>query len=829
MRFLIRGWSVRLGCILLAVTLLSGCAAGRAAFKDGEKALSQESYDQAIYSFMAAVKKEPKNYEYRLKLNSAREKSAQNHKHWGDKFFEQSNYRKAQEEYRLAADLDGSYYVAAEGLQNSMKYLQAQKLTADAEELLSARRQQQAKVTLEQALSFVNDFQPALQLRQKLEQNNFVVVDGVELEVVSTQPITLNFTDAKLPDVFEILTNLSGINFILDEDVRGSNTTLFLEQATFAQALELLLRMNKLDKKILNSKTIILFPKTRDKQKQFEDQLIQTFYLSNIDAKKAVNLLRTMLQVRKIYVHEELNAIIIRDTPAVIKLAQKVIEANDRGDSEVVFDLELIEIEHSDDSSFGLRTSANIVQAGLAADGALAIAAAGVGATDPVSGLLSSFDNLNPFYGIPTATFDMVKTLNNTETLASPKIRVKNKEKAKVHIGAREPVVTVTINGDQTSENVQYVDVGVKLDVEPVIQLDNTITTKLGLEVSNATAGPPTENGTTVLTISTTNANTTLTLKDGEQTIIGGLLRDVDSVSKSKIPFLSDIPLLGRLFTGTTKNKIKREILLSITPHIVKSVTLPGHDVSSIWSGGEDDLKYGRNFGTFADDYVGGQKGIEPQADLQVPTDVVPEPETAPLVDPATEKEPVPETSAQVPSALAPDVGERSESAPVVTPMTTPEEEAVAEQAILADAAPVAVVKPMVFIKGAELVKVGEPFSLTFHVGEIKDLFSAPMYVQYDKEVFEFISATEGDFLKQGVSPTIFTHTALEGSGRIIVGLKQGAGGKGLSGGGDLFIMNFKALAVGTGVIEPTRTNFRNPRGVRLKVETDGLTIEAQK
>ena len=118
--------------------------------------------------------------------------------------------------------------------------------------------------------------------------------------------------------------------------------------------------------------------------------------------------------------------------------------------------------------------------------------------------------------------------------------------------------------------------------------------------------------------------------------------------------------------------------------------------------------------------------------------------------------------------------------------------------------------------------------SLSFYVNDVEALFSAPLYVQYDSTLFEFVGAAEGSFLKQGVSPTIFTHTALEGSGRIIVGLKQGAGGKGISGGGELFRMDFKANAAGTGDIEPSRTNFRNPRGVRLKVESIGLSIEAK-
>ena len=828
---------MRFSSFLLVVLLLSSCAAGRSDFRAGEKYWLTEDYEQAVNHYSAALEKAPENREYRMKWVQARTKAAQVHSLRADSYMEQENYSAAVDEYQKAVDLDGSLFVVVDALEKAKKYLQAQKYVAEADKLLQARRQLPAKDVVRQALLLVPDYQPALQLKAQIDRNKYTIIDGAELEVISDQPITLNFRDAKLPDVFDILSKLSGINFILDEDVRGSNTTLFLEQATFAQALELLLQMNKLDKKILNTKTIILFPKTRDKQKQFEDQIIQTFYLSSIDAKKAVNLLRTMLQVRKIYVHEELNAIIIRDKPEVVRLAQKIIEANDRGDAEVVFDLELIEVLHTSGLNFGPRLGAYELQVGFDNN-------------DPATNVIGnvvveSLKGLDFLYGLPSASFDLLKESGEGEVLANPKIRVKNKEKAKVHIGSREPVITVTKNGDDFTDSVQYVDVGVKLDVEPVIQLDNTVVTKLGLEVSNVSGRNTTTSGTSVLTISTTNATTALTLKDGERTIIGGLLRDSNTKIKKSTPILGDIPLLGMLFTNYDNEKSKSEILLSITPHIVKLVNLPETNLSSIWSGGEDDMKVGRNFGTFADDYVAEQQGLLPKVDYQPLTDPAPQPVEKAPAGSAPEQPSGPEPVAVKPPALdapapvvpvvpttdspAIDEGQLQE---LETGEVTDETEAVEPQELVTEVQipqpqqPVEIVKPKVYAQGPQLVKVGENFSVTFFVDEVVDLFSAPLYVQYDTQLFEFINAEEGGFLKQGPSPTVFTHTALNGSGRIIVGLKQGAGGRGLSGGGDLFIMNFKAITAGQGEISPTRTNFRNPGGERLKVDATGLTVE---
>ena len=354
---------------LLLLLFLSACVAGQSSFTLGNQEFDQQNYDRAVIEYQAAAESDPANPTYRIRLAEARNNAALYHKGRGDEFVDQQQYLSALQEYQLATELDGSIYTAFDGLKISRDHLVVEGLVKDAQVLLKAKQRSQAKEIVEEALSILPDYQPALQLKKATKQKQYALVDGVELEVTSPDPINLNFNQTKLPDVFDILTKLSGINFILDEDIRDNKTTLFLEQATFAQALELLLRMNKLDKKILNKKTIILFPKTREKQKQFNDQIIQTFYLSYMDAKKAVNMLRTMLQVRKIYVQEDLNAIVIRDQPEVIKLAQKLIEANDRGNSEVVYDLEIIEVAQGATSNIGLKLSNYSIGMGLSADG----------------------------------------------------------------------------------------------------------------------------------------------------------------------------------------------------------------------------------------------------------------------------------------------------------------------------------------------------------------------------------------------------------------------------------------------------------------------------
>ncbi|MCF6177848.1 MAG: cohesin domain-containing protein [Geopsychrobacter sp.] len=812
--------------------ILAGCA-GNTSFRKGQQFYSVGDFDNAVVAYKQATAKSPQNAEYKMRLQLARSGAALKHEKKGNDLLGEQNIEGALREYRRAYDLDGSLETSLINIQRVEVMIEANKLVAEATGMLRDRHLKQAQQSINDALGLIADYPPALKLRKELEQSISTVIDGVELEVTSDEPITLNFKAANLVDVFDILTQLSGIKFILDDALRTQTTTLYLEEATFAQAFELLLRMNKLDKKILNSKTIILFPNTKAKKKQFADQVIQTFYLSNIDAKKAVNLLRTMLQVRKIYVHEELNAIVLRDKPEVIKLAQKILEANDRATSEVVFDLELVEVNHTKDLTIGANFPATL----------------GVGLSDPLNpataiGAITTgtLKNLNFLYNVPSASFDLSKQRGDAEILASPKIRVKNKGKAKVHIGTREPVVTVTTsgsNGEQKSDSVQYVDVGVKLDIEPVIHLDNTIVTKIGLEVSNVSNRETINQGTTVLTISTTNANTELILKDGEQTIIGGLLRDDESKTKVGIPFLSDIPLLGALFTHYKTKKIKRKILLSITPHIVRSVRLPAGDSATIWSGGEDDLRLGRNFGSFVDEYVEGQgktpnRTVPARAPMKM---LIPQSESiAPVAPPVPPQSRVEEPMPMDPRMKKASVGSRSSAPALIKPpqvqvpvaRVVPTTPAVAEVVLPGLRLPETISRPTIFLTGDRLVKVGSHFKVSLSVQEVKNLFSAPLYIRFDPKLVDFISASEGPFLGSSGQPTIFTSTQMPGGGRVIVGLKQGAGGSGATGGGVLALLEFKAKAAGKLSIAPERINFRNPAGERMAIDSRGLIVEVK-
>jgi general secretion pathway protein D len=770
---------------LLLMALLGGCAAHRTAFKKGEELARKGDYEAAVPKYAAASAARPERNEYRMRLYQARNLASLSNLNQGRMLAQKGDTHGAVAAYSRAVALDPTNEAAAQELQRLSRGRKGAELVETAQGFLVTRNDSQARNVLRQALQLDPANDRAAQLLREIESRARSPLDGHDIELASDKPITLKFKDADIREVFGILSQLSGINFVYDADIRSQRVSIFLEDATFAQALEFLLQMNNLGKKVLNSRTIIIYPRTREKDKKYEDQIIRTFFLSNIDGKRAVNLLRTMLKLQKIYVHEELNAIVVRDTSEVIRLVEQILEVADRADAEVVFDLELIEVSHSDDLNFGPKLSTYSISLGMGkGPGATNIVSSTLAPGASTDNLLTSLSGLETFYTLPTATFDFLKTLTNAEVLAHPSIRVKNREKAKVHIGTREPVVTVTFTGvgDTRTDSVQYVDVGVKLDIEPTIQLDNTVVTRLNLEVSSVSGRQTTQTGTQVLTITTTNAQTALTLRNGERTIIGGLIRDDYAKSSNTIPGIGSIPFLGNLFTSQTRRKAKREILLSVTPHIIKNLELPDPETANIWSGAEDDLRAGPSFGSFAVAVA--------EATPQNRPSIPPEPEV-----PASPLPPV--------LAPAPVEASQPETAPSAPPETG---------------------IPLVYFSGPSRVAVGEEFVMTLHAADMLHLLSAPFSFTYDPERLEFVQVREGTFLKQDGVPTIFTNSA--DGGRVLIGYRQAGAGEGASGEGDLLQIAFRAKSPGGVELVPAGLNFRDRDGKRVPVEFSTASIE---
>lgn len=800
--------------LLCSALLSAGCTPGRTAFDKGQQLEKSGRYDDAVIKYAEAISKNPEVSEYRLRFLKTSEAAAALHLKSGDDLLAAGNYDAAFEEYQKAQAMNASLDRAKQQ-SDFVRKLRNSKLSYN--EGMAFEKENKLKEAIRSYQKAVNldpNDKEATDALERLMKTKRLKSDSYELNLKSNKPITLKFKDAKLKEVFNIISQLSGINFIFDETMKDSNVTIYLENATFQQALDIITGMNKLNKKVLNESTMIIFPRTPDKIKQYEDLYVQTFFLNKLDAKKAVNLIRTMLQVKKIYVNEEMNTLVIRDTLDVIEVARRILEANDVPDAEVVLEIEVIELAKKNSENFGMALSRYALGYNtMSPSGAFfsdtmtstTTIAAGTTTTTTsadTSQLLNLFrwGDYRGFVTVPNATFNFGKKLGNAETLSNPKIRVKNREKAKFNVGTRVPITTTSSNGiGNYNVNVQYVDVGVKINAEPTIQLNNDVNIKLGLEVSSIlskeTVGS--DKNTTVATIGTRNLDTVLSLKDGETSVIGGLIQDTKGQNADKIFFLGDIPIIGQLFSNHDNANDKTELVLAITPRIVRGITVSDPEISAFWSGLEDDPSISKLYSSFAQEPEFAQAPVKPLTTPAPSQSSAPQPASQTKASPTLSPQPVQPSvqpvapsqsqavipnSAQGPSPVAQGTQATTTPAPIPVQPTPP---------------PLPAKKVVIKVSAPTTVKQNEQFTVDIMASDAEDLSSTPLSLIYDPSFLEAVSLKEGEFLSQGGRKTTFTSKIDNQAGRLTISNARDGSGEGVSGAGKLFSATFRAKAAG--------------------------------
>ena len=843
-------------CLTASLMLLAGCSAGRNAFSKGEQLEQEGNFEDAMYSYAEAFRKEPDAGEYRARFFRARQKASERRYRMGMEQQDRGDYVGALAELQTAYGIDPTQDKYKQQIEVVTRLRDAQQWYQEGRDFEKGNKLKDALRLYQAALELQPDNSEYKEGLARITGQRKSKLEGFELSLKSAKPITLKFKDAKIKDVFSIITQLTGINFIFDEGVKDQPISVYLENATFQQALDLLTNMHKLNRKILNESTVLIFPKSPEKSKQYEDLTLRTFHLSYMDAKKAVNLVRTMLQVKKIYVNEESNSIVIRDTADVVDVVERLLEANDVPDPEVVLEVEVLEISDKNTQNLGLLLSSYNMQLGA------------FKGTTPLSGSLNSvstsssgttttqasIDNLlnvfsmggySGFVTVPSAQYNFGKTLTKGEVLSNPKIRVKNKEKAKFNVGQRVPITTTTLNGTLSQVNVQYVDVGVKLNAEPNIQLNNEIIIKLGLEVSSILSKEVvggSSSPTSVVTIGTRNLDTVLSLKDGETSIIGGLIQNTQNNTKQKVYLLSDLPLIGPLMSNNDTTKDKTELVLAITPRLVRSVTVPLQSFMAFGSGKEDDPTLVKPLGSFELEPVfeAPAKGQQPAKTSSPAAPVKPGQAAAaqkgapPAVRPAP-KSLFPSKQAAAPEGQGDDGGtdvsdpaqpaaQQNRVKPVLAPMVVPPKApAVDENAPAAPESGAAVTAPvpgaqpvssaappapavtvpaarrgMAQLAAPAVISPGQQFYVDVKVADIENLLSAPFVMAYDPNLVEFVTAAEGMLLKKDGKATTFSAVPAGTTGSVNVALSRAQGSSGVTGGGTIVSLLFKAKQKGT-------------------------------
>jgi general secretion pathway protein D len=420
----------------------------------------------------------------------------------------------------------------------------------------------------------------------------------VRLKSTLTKPVSVELRDVTVRALFDVLSRTSGVSFVFDRDVRGDQkTSLTVRDQQVEDVLRLVLMSNQLEQKIVNETTVLVFPNTPQKLREYQELVVKSFYIANADVRQTANMIRTLVKTRDLFVDEKLNLIVMKDTPSAVRLAEKLIATQDLAEPEVVLEVEVIEIGYNKLLDLGLRYPDSIawslVGGGTAQPGALG----GTAVTGGTPGVVSLPEWLGRNSGLvrlavtnPLFLLSLRQQDGATSVLANPRIRVKNKEKARVHIGDRVPVITTTAAaaGGFVSESVSYLDVGLKLEVEPLIYLEDEVGIKVALEVSNIVREVRgASSNTLTYQLGTRNAATSLRLRDGETQILAGLINDEDRRTANRVPGLGELPLLGKLFSSTNSNTSKTDIMLLITPRLVRTLARPGANAVEFAAGTE--------------------------------------------------------------------------------------------------------------------------------------------------------------------------------------------------------------------------------------------------
>jgi general secretion pathway protein D len=636
--------------LLISLTLAS-CASYHA-YHSAQKAESAKDWDTAVSEYEKALEIDADNREYKLAYDRVRREASRAHFEKGKVLYaEAAKARNPNDQYRLAQ-------MAATEFQLTVKL---------------DTTNQFAAVELTKAYQLMQDLQRAASESTSIDEikrragANTTKAQPPELNPASDEPISLNFSrETPIKDIYRALGNAFGINVLFDQAVKDDRISIELRDVTAQAALERVMQAGNHFYKVLDEKTIIVVPDNPQARRDYEDLVIRTFYLSNGDAEQVTNVVRTMIEARNVFPLKALNAITIRDTADKVRIAEKIIQANDKARAEVVVQVELVQLDLNRIRDIGLAISSFPTGENGAPSSSATLTPTGpdgkafTGGTlaqiQQVAGSLGALrGNLN--FSIPTATYSLLKTYGNSELLANPELRISEGEKATLHIGQRIPVPVTTIQGYAPGTNTggnpsltapytsfQYQDVGIKVAMEPRVHHNREVTLKLTVEVSNR--GTDVEfAGQRQPTFATRTIESTIRLKDGETNFLAGLIQTNKVKSATKTPILGDIPLIGRLFTNEHRDETRTDLVLTMTPHIVRIPDITEEDLAPMWVGTGNNLTF-RGVSPRIESQIGADpfvsRGSDPNAGRQLAEDGEPgnyiTPDAAPaMVAPATQ------------------------------------------------------------------------------------------------------------------------------------------------------------------------------------------------
>ncbi len=782
-----------LAALFVGSLLLAGCA-GMTAFREGNSLLAAGKVDEGLAKLEEAVQAEPHNAEYRITLSSRRFALINRLIGAAEEARREGRLTDAEKAYRQIQIYDPVNAIAKQGLDALVMERQHRQIVSEAEALYKKGSSADLTNALEKLRPIFNENpnqKDASNLKARIEEARAKdVKPEARLAANYKKPITLEFRDAPLSSVFHLITKISGLNFFFDKDIRPDlKATIFAKNTSVEEAVRLLLVTNQLEQKILNENSILIYPSTPQKLKDYQPLSVRTFYLTNADVKAVSNTIKTIVKTKDMVIDERLGLIILRDTPEAIRLAERIVTLQDLSDPEVMLEVEILEIKRTRLLELGISWPSQLTLAPLQTTGTTLTVEA-----------LRNLNSSTTQATIGSVVVNANKADSDANILANPRIRVRNKDKAKILIGDRVPVITTTSTATGfASESVSYIDVGLKLEVEPTIYLDEEVAIKVNLEVSTIVKEVLSKAGSLSYQIGTRGANTVLRLKDGETQILAGLINESDQATANKVPLLGELPILSRLFGSQKDSSDRSEILLSITPRVLRSIRRTELQMAEFESGTESNI------------------GSPPlRLSYTEPSKATAEPGND-----STNQSPV---AGAAPNATSSAVPGSAVANPVASVTANAAANSTASAAGVSDSSQANVGAASFTWQAPAQVKVGEQFSAVLRMNSQSALRGLPLLVGFDPQVLQVANVQEGDFLKQNGGQTSFSQRVDPAQGMVYVTtvrLNQNGSDAGVNGAGGVATVTFKALKPGASKVQLLSVSPEPAPSARVKVPVE--------
>ncbi|MFZ3189891.1 MAG: cohesin domain-containing protein [Candidatus Sulfotelmatobacter sp.] len=734
-------------------------------YEKGQDAEARQNYEAAYNFFKQAYDLKPKDLRYRSAFERSRFQAAAAIVHRGQGLRDQGKLQEALAEFQKAVLIDPSLFIASQELKRTLQMINDKENPPP------------------QAAG------PPSSLERKIREAG----GPVELAAISNVPITVKLTeDSKV--IYQTIGQLAGINVLFDPDYTSRRIKVELNGVTLEDALEITALESKTFWRPVTSNTIFVAQDNPAKRKELEQSVLKTFYLQNLsqptELQDVVNAIRAVLDVQRVQQLLSQNALVVRGTPDQIALAEKLVDDLDKARPEVIVDIAVIQISKDKSRTLGLNppSSATVaLQSNINTTTTTGTTTTGTTATGTSStGLsLNTLGNLNATdfqVTIPSANLSAVMGESDTKMLQNPQVRALDNQKATLKIGERLPVATgsfqpgiggVGIN-PLVNTQFQYIDVGVNIDVTPHVHADREVTLKISMEVSSE-IGQASIGGISQPIIGQKKIEHEIRLKDGESSLIGGIMDDSQTRSLAGLPGLAQIPILRYLFGQVTQDHSSDETVFAITPHIIRGTSLSEMNQRAI--------------------DIGTANAIELRhVDHPMATGA--------------------------PSAQAP-----ASQAPAAQPSAN---QIANQQASSQSASPAAQGASFLFDPSQITVAKGNTFVVNLLISGAQNVYSVPVQLNYDPAKLQLVNISNGGFLSQDGQAVALVHREDDTTGTLQITATRPPGAGGVSGQGAVVTMTFQAKASGQTPLTITRGGARDPGLQAISVNGAQASVTVQ-